>query len=434
MKLHLIIKLTAALPVRNIPFWGDFITDKSVSVTRFNNPLDVIMKNYGLDFWITKEYKASSAYGYNSEEITQGFNRIYRVILQSSDEIPDSLIEKIRQCAVVEDVRKITVGTSELPQPAVAMALSAIDSSRQNIYLKQAQLFSKGHEHINIAVLDTGVDLEHEELSGVIGKKADFVNMEGLDTTSFIGDTLGYDNIPDDEVGHGTHVSGIIAGRGIKMPEGVAPKCKIMAVRVLATLQQGDKRVGAGLIDNINVGIKWAVDNGADVINMSLGVKQEYGGLPHEEVIRYALSKGVTVVAASGNDGTMDKYYPGALPGVLSIGATSETGNVADFSNYGAVTLLAPGSNVYSSFMGGTYAFCSGTSQAAPFVSGAIALLKSYALESAGRKLKDNQVKYLLKHTCDKPDSQFRAVKSGYGKLNLLDALRLLKYQSNYSH
>jgi thermitase len=403
-----------------------------VEVIAFGNELDNVFRKRALEFWITTEYQPSSNQGPNADEVNLGLDRTYRIIFRCDSDIPDEVINEVKKVPIVQEVRKINVVGSEIPQPGIAMGMSIADRSRDEIYLKQAQIFSKGHKQVTVAVLDTGVDLAHEELKGVISKKADFVNMEGLDTSGFIGDTLGYDNIPDDEVGHGTHVAGIIAGRGIKMPLGVAPECRIMAVRVLATLQQGDKRVGAGLIDNINVGIKWAVDNGADVINMSLGVKQEYGGLPHEEVIKYALNKGVTVVAASGNDGTGDKYYPGALPGVLSVGATSETGSVADFSNYGAVTLLAPGSNIYSSFIESSYAFCSGTSQAAPFVSGAIALLKSYAM-SAGRKLRDSQVKYLLKHTCDKPDQRFKGLKSGYGKLNILDALRLLKYQSNYS-
>lgn len=433
MKPHLVITLTYELGNPHIPFWGDFINDKSVEVIHFGNALDEVFARYGILFWVTHEYQPATPPRYSAEEIVHGFNRIYRIIFRSECEIEDKLVNEIKQFPFVEEVRKISIGTSELPKQPTVMMQSISDTSRQNIFLKQAQLFSRGNERITVAVLDTGVELAHEELKGVVDKRADFVNMEGLDTTSFIGDTLGYDSIPEDEVGHGTHVSGIIAGRGVKMPEGVAPKCKIMAVRVLATMKQGDNRVGAGLIDNINTGIKWAVDNGADIINMSLGVKQEYGGLPHEEVIRYALDKGVTVVAASGNDGTNDKYYPGALPGVLSVGAVSESGTIAPFSNFGAVSLMAPGSNVYSSFLNNTYAFCSGTSQAAPFVSGAIALLKSYSLEQ-GRKLKDNQVKYLLKHTCDKTGKSFRSEKSGFGKLNILDALRLLKYQSNFSH
>jgi thermitase len=434
VKPYLILKLHRPLPVSFVPHWTDFIKDKSHSIEKFENAIDQVLSKHKLNYWITQEYKPATGAQFSRDEIQHGLDRIFRVIFKDNIELPSNLINEVCLLPIVENVRSGVIGQTDLPQPSRAMVFDMLsDKARESIYLKQAQLFSKGHHNITIAVLDTGVDLQHPELQGVIGKKADFVNIDGLDTSAFIGDILGYDEIPEDEVGHGTHVSGIIAGKGLNMPQGVVPECKILAVRVLATLQQGGKRVGAGLIDNINVGIKWAVDNGADVINMSLGVKHEYGGLPHEDVIRYALAKGVTIVAASGNDGTNDKYYPGALPGVLAVGAVNESGDLAAFSNYGVVTLVAPGTNIYSSFMDRNYAFCSGTSQAAPFVSGGIALLKSYAL-SYGYHLKDNQIKYLLKHTSDKPNSQFKTIKAGYGKLNLLDALKLLKYESNSSH
>jgi subtilisin family serine protease len=88
------------------------------------------------------------------------------------------------------------------------------------------------------------------------------------------------------------------------------------------------------------------------------------------------------------------------------------------------VALVAPGQEIYSSYRDGGYAFASGTSHAAPFVSGAVALLKSYGRE-LGRRLGDRQVKHLLKHTCDRIDDRFRHPKAGYGRLNLIDALRL---------
>jgi subtilisin family serine protease len=187
--------------------------------------------------------------------------------------------------------------------------------------------------------------------------------------------------------------------------------------------------MGAGLVDNINVGIKWAVDRGADVVNMSLGIRHEHGGLPHAEVIDYALRRGTTVVAAAGNDGTDSKYYPGALPGVIAVGAADRSGGVAPFSSFGAgIALLAPGTQILSSFRGGGYAASSGTSQAAPFVSGAVALLKSIARDRS-RGLDDGQVKDVLTRTSDSIDRRRYDRRGGHGVLNLADAVRLLHHR-----
>ena len=201
-----------------------------------------------------------------------------------------------------------------------------------------------------------------------------------------------------------------------------------MAVRVLATMRSGDRLVGAGIVDNINNGIKWAVDNGADIINMSLGIRHSAGGLPHEDVIRYALGKGVTVIAASGNDGTAERYYPGALPGVIAVGAVDGGGNLTPFTSYGAhITVLAPGVNVYSSFAHNGYAYASGTSQASPFVAGAVALMKSFA-RGRDRRLSTRDVVNILRRTSERPDRHLRTERAGYGLINLADAFRLLDY------
>jgi subtilisin family serine protease len=204
-----------------------------------------------------------------------------------------------------------------------------------------------------------------------------------------------------------------------------------MAVRVLATMKAGERFVGAGVVDNIDPAIKWAVDNHADIINMSLGIRHVGGGLPHEDVIRYALSKNVVVVAASGNDGTNQRYYPGALPGVIAVGAVDNDGAVTRFTSYGAnITVVAPGLGIYSSFAHNSYAVASGTSQASPFVAGGVALAKSYALEM-GHKLTNNEINYILKHTSDRVSTRLRDEHAGYGLLNLADAFKLLTHLLN---
>ncbi|RYY53781.1 MAG: peptidase S8 [Chitinophagaceae bacterium] len=431
MKQHFVIKISKDYQSRlvgDFPYWRDFILDKSRAVTSFFPEFDQLLAYNLLSFWVTKEYKSQFMH-WNEAEIFSGLDRFYRVIMQQDLLLPDNLLEKIKQLPHIEDATTITVVEAEIPRPLVSAQQSYSSVMTEDlIYLKYAKLLTKGSPDVVVAVLDTGINLNHRELTGKLVHAADFVNMEGLDTTGFIGDTLDNDDVPEDEVGHGTHVSGIIAARGINMNEGVAPNCRIMPVRVLATMKDGNRLVGAGIIDNINTGIKYAVDHGADIINMSLGIQHEGGGLPHEEVINYALSKDVTIVAASGNDGRPIKYYPGALPGVIAVGAVDQTGSVTSFSSYGAeITVVAPGADIYSSFSNNTYAYASGTSQASPFVCGSIALLKSYAKQH-GATLTNNMIRYILQNSSDKTDRELRTEKAGYGLINMADAFKLLQY------
>lgn len=431
MKHHFVLQLERQLADDlKIPDWVSFISDKSVVSEHLIPAVDRLMDDLGLKFWVTREYQPSGD-KWSDEERLHGLNRTYRLILQEDYQLPPDLIERIRLIPSVEDARELEIGEAALPHHELAEQTSVLGRPADLINLPYAKAFTHGTRNINVAVLDTGVNLNHKELEGKIGKRYDFVDLEGMDTTDFIGHIKGYDDVVEDEIGHGTHVSGIVAGRGLAMDEGVCPDCTVMAVRVLATMKSGSRLVGAGIIDNINVGIKWAVDNGADVINMSLGIKHTGGGLPHEDVIRYALSKNVTVVAASGNDGTAERYYPGALPGVIAVGATDNAGAVTNFSSYGAnISVVAPGLNIYSSFAHNTYAFASGTSQASPFVAGAVGLMKSYATQQ-GVQLSNDQIAYVLRATSDRVDSRLRNERAGYGLINLADAFKLLRHLVN---
>ncbi|MBS0125002.1 S8 family peptidase [Thetidibacter halocola] len=429
MKPHLVIKFAqhVARPQGPIPDWQQFIHDKSLIVDRLEPQFDTAMRENGLDFWVTREFSPRRR-SWSEDEVAAGLDRIFRVILRRETGLPPELVARIQLNPSFEYVRPIVVSGAPEPEPVRAASLSDLrfDTSRTRIGLPRAHMFGRGDRGIRVAILDTGIDAQHPELAHAIESQADFVNMEGLDTTQFIGDLTGYDKLAEDEVGHGTHVAGIIAARGLQIPEGVAPNCSLVAVRTLATMRDGDALVGAGIVDNINVAIKWAVDAGVDVINASLGIRHAGGGLPHEEVIAYALARGVTVVAASGNDGTPEKYYPGALPGVIAVGAGDPTGAVAGFSSYGAeVSLIAPGTTIASTEIGGGYKLASGTSQASPFVAGAVALLRAQAL-ARGERLSDRDVKEILMRTCDQPRGPLRDRRRGYGHLNLGDACQLL--------
>jgi thermitase len=427
MKNHLIIWIDQGKNILETPYWGDLIRSKGVSADRFYPEITKLFKKYDVPVLYSKEYKPKLR-SWSPAEVESGLNRVFRIILKEEKNFPPELIREISMIPYVGKVKPGEIGVAEIPRRfAEAKAIPGFDPASL-IFLNEAHMFSTGNPSIRIAVLDTGVDYTHPEIQHAMLPGRDFVDIiDGAD--KFIGDYLGYDSEPLDDVGHGTHVCGIIAAKGLNMAKGVVPSCKIIPIRVLGALKKGDTVVGAGLIDNINTGIKWAVDQGVDVINMSLGIKHEGGGLPHEEVIRYALSKGVSVVAASGNDGMKDLYYPGALPGVIAVGAVDNNDQIAGFSTYGAhVSFVAPGTSIVSSYPSNKYSMSSGTSQASPYVAGSIALLKSVAAKS-GKKLKDNQVKYILKHTADRLDGRFKNIRGGYGRINLLDAIKLLKYK-----
>jgi thermitase len=434
VKEHLKIQLRegtdiVALTGPALPHWQDAIADKSAVGGKLHPSIDALLREYNLPVWVTSEYWPAGR-EWSEHETRSGLHRIYRLIVREDRQIPPELVEKIRGLEIVERAEVGQVAEAELPEP-ISQSMGAPvanQRSRDAILLPEAHGITRGRSDVVVAVLDTGVSREHPELKDALLPGFDFVNIiRGAD--EFIGDRIDADPDPEDEAGHGTHVAGIIVGRGISMPAGVAPGCRVLPVRVLGTVRRDGKRIGAGLIDNINSGVKWAVDQGAEVINMSLGVRHERGGLPHEEVVQYARRKGVTIVAASGNDGQAQLYYPGALDGVIAVGSADDSGRVSEFSTYHRrVQVIAPGDQIYSSYLDNGYAFSSGTSQAAPFVAGVVALLKSYARQQ-GRRLEPAQISYILRHSSDRVGRRFRDARGGFGRVNARDALRLLQHK-----
>jgi subtilisin family serine protease len=243
----------------------------------------------------------------------------------------------------------------------------------------------RGSAAVTVAVVDTGVDLDHPDLAGrIITPGNDFVDMTGVAPRTgwhFEGDFLTRDNIPQDDVGHGTHVAGTIAaltdnGVGVS---GVDWFCRILPVRVLARMVENvppNRVTGTGTAADIAAGIRWAADNGANIINLSLGGYNDT--FVERDAVAYAVMRGVLVVAAMGNDNTNMPSFPAAYPDVVAVGALTQSDTRATFSNIGPhIDVAAPGVGVQSTVWDNGYTSMSGTSMATPHVSGVAALIRA---------------------------------------------------------
>ncbi|MFT9598027.1 S8 family peptidase [Mesobacillus sp.] len=274
---------------------------------------------------------------------------------------------------------------------------------------EQGWMVTRGNEEIEIAIVDTGVDLDHPDLRNRLVKGYNVIDDKAE---------------PDDDNGHGTHVAGIIASE-TDNNEGVAGMTwfsKIMPVKAM-----GAK--GYGTTFDIAKGIVWAVDHGADVINLSLGNYQPSKVL--EEAVRYAYKKNVVMVSAAGNDGSDQPTYPSAYPEVLSVAAVDYNGNRASFSNYGDyIDIAAPGVYIPSTYFNEQYAALSGTSMAAPHVAGLAALIKS-----ANPDLKSSQVIRIIENSAIDLGEQGKDINYGNGLIDVNSALQeATKKQPNISN
>lgn len=260
-------------------------------------------------------------------------------------------------------------------------------------------------EGIKVAVCDTGAALTHPDLRDAIDDAKDF-------TDSPLG--------PGDSNGHGTHCCGVIGARdNTSGVIGVANMCRLLVAKVL-----GDNGSGSSL--SVSKGVIWSVDQGAHVISMSLG--SPYPDTRIRKAIEYALSKGVIVVCAAGNEGpSLDTVgYPAKWPGVISVGAINEQRKVANFSSRGdRVDICAPGVNIVSDWPPTGMASLSGTSMATPHVAGVVALMLAKHLRDGGAtpaKTPDQVRAHLIGNAIDLGESG-KDPSYGYG---LIDPAKLL--------
>ncbi len=317
---------------------------------------------------------------------------------------PDEILARFKKSASAEEasqclfsaqakalyaIEGLDIWVAQVPNGAVADALAVISSCPQILYAEpnyvvfaadtfpsdpgfglqygltnirapQGWDYSTGSASVTIAIVDSGVDLTHPDLAAKITPGYDFVND---------------DSFPQDDhfQSHGTHVAGIAAassdnGAGVA---GVSWGARIMPLKVLDP-------IGFGFLSDVADAIVWAANHGAQIINLSLGSVSD--SLALQDAVNYASGRGILLIAAAGNSGASPPLYPARYANVVAVGAVDNLNNRLATSNFGTeLDLVAPGWMIYSTFRSGGYGYNSGTSMAAPFVSGLAAVLYGIA-------------------------------------------------------
>ncbi|MFS0674955.1 S8 family serine peptidase [Ornithinibacillus sp. 179-J 7C1 HS] len=270
-------------------------------------------------------------------------------------------------------------------------------------YLEPIGMFNawditRGSTDVTIAVLDTGVNASHPDLVGRV-----------LDGYDFIND----DNDPLDDQGHGTFVAGVIAANANRMgPVGINHQSRILPVKIM-------NENGEASIYDVVEGIYYAIEQNVDIINMSYRATQS-SSIEREAIVK-AYKEGITLIGAAGNDSKADKVYPAAYNEVIAVTAADEDGSIAEYSNFGTwVDIMAPGTDIIGTNQEGTYSVGSGTSFAAPVVSGIASLLLS-----KNPDLSPSQIKWFLEAGAYFSRKQDWNQQAGFGMVNAYKSLTI---------
>ena len=308
----------------------------------------------------------------------------------------------------------VTILTAGLAAPAVVASPTPAhaDATRSSewwysfLHLDQAHKLSQG-KGVTVGVIDSGINSSHPDLAGtVVGGTDAWNNWKGN----------GQHPIPGGAGFHGTAMAGIIAGHGHGDNDGiigVAPKARLLSVNVFPP---GKSKT---IIDGVGYGIRWAVDRGATVINLSVGGG---GSDIDEEGVKYALKHDVVVVAAVGNT-TQHDWISSSLipiPGIIGVSSVDQSGNFSTTSSQDLdLGLAAPGVNITSASFGHDYFTGTGSSNATAIVSGVAALIRSKY-----PKLSQEQVVHVLESTATDKGAKGRDQKYGYGVVDPVKALQ----------
>jgi hypothetical protein len=385
--LVILLLLSIILPFNATTFAAEPLFDHAIQSELPDHP---ITDN---DKWIVKWNNEASSEFIQSSQIINHIENLGIYIVRPA--VDAQLTEWLTRWKNEPDVEYIHYSEPVELSATPNDELYSNQSYLQQIHAPEAWDITTENTSITIAIVDTGVDLEHPDL------KANLVAGVNLITPT---------SLPQDDHGHGTSVAGVIAaiGNNQKGVAGLVWKAKLMPIKAIEADGQGNE-------DKLGQGILYAVDHGAKIVVLSVGLHRYSPFL--KEVSEYAEKKGVLLISAVGNEGKAVKY-PAAYPTVLAVGGVGTDKKVMLESNYGPeVDIVAPW-KVYTTALGGDYEFKQGTSMGAPQVAGAAALVWSQH-----PNLKPFEIRNLLMQSAEDIEDKGWDPYAGYGLLRIDQAL-----------
>lgn len=442
----LMLKLALGEAPEHVPSIRD-VTRGALSAARCidGGPVDRILAAFAGRFLAVRPFSAianrwvpgQAHCGYDVVEQATGMARTLLLRVPAGTPI-GALCDALAQLAIVENTTPnyVAVVPMDAPgrlAPPPRTARSGQDA-RAMVRMAEAHAIEPGDSGVVVGLIDSGIARQHPEFAHGFRVGADTVRLEPGDLSPGVKLLSGHGHrgeFPEDRfVGHGMGCAGIIAAEGVAMPRGLGGHCRILPMRALAAARLPGKphAVGLGAIADLDRALKLTVDLGAKIINMSFGTDDSAIAAncpkPHADTVAYAAARGCILVAASGNNGSVTRYWPAAYPQVIAVGAVDDHARPSTFSTRGAhVALCAPGEKVLTSAIE-AYQQATGTSFAAPFVAGAAALLVAYAQRRA-YPLDGEAVRDLLVSTA-RPFAPGDAEGCGAGILDAAGALQAL--------
>lgn len=362
--------------------------------------------------------------------LVPSLSNVYKFIFSSILDMPSIINDYSCEPCVVYAEPNYIYHTCNIPNdPYFDQQWALSQSTDCDIDAPEAWDIQTGNSNVTIAIIDTGVDYNHTDLAAniwhdpIYGNPGyDFVDINTSEYVKY-GYTLcpdedynDTDPSPQDHYGHGTHCAGIagaVTNNGLGIA-GVSWNCKIMPVRSGFKIKYLESIYAFLEFDDTAAAIIYAADNGADVISMSFGGSDSN---LIRDVLNYAYSQGVVLVAAAGNGNTNYPSYPAAYGNVIAVAATDIDDSKASFSNYGDwVDVAAPGVDILSTFLNNATARMSGTSMACPHVAGLVALILS-----KNESYNQEEIRTIIRGSADKLPPPEQYLKKG--RINAFNAL-----------